>query len=157
MAISMAVKSLNTMHHDSMSVNFVRFGYTFPLPHNTTWGNTQIKTIRNGRQLQVNMSVGCHSESLQYSLVTHPAFFHWAMKQPRMSLRFTLGYALLRLQRDNYQHKQYSNPSNSSIMVSSITPSNPSNLRPSSFDLSLSTSPLRPLTFDLWPLTSALT
>ena len=147
----MAVKSLNTMHHDSMSVNFVRFGHTFPLPHNATWGNTQIKTIRNGRQLQVNMSVGCHSESLQYSLVTHPAFFHRAMKQPRVPLRFTLGYALLRLQRDNYQHKQYSNPSNTSIMVSSITPSNPSNLRPSSFDLSLSTSPLRPLTLDLWP------
>ena len=147
----MAVKSLNTMHHNSMSVNFVRFGHTFPLPHNATWGNTQIKTITNGRQLQVNMSVGCNSESLQYSLVTHPAFFHWAMKQPRVPLRFTLGYALLRLQRDNYQHKQYSNPSNTSIMVSSITPSNPSNLRPSSFDLSLSTSPLRPLTFDLWP------
>ena len=35
-AISMAVKSLNTMHHDSMSVNFVRFGHTFPLPHNAT-------------------------------------------------------------------------------------------------------------------------
>ena len=29
MAISMAEKSLNTMHHDSMSVNFVRFGHTF--------------------------------------------------------------------------------------------------------------------------------
>ena len=156
MAISMAVKSLNTMHHDSMSVNFVRFGYTFPLPHNTTWGNTQIKTIRNGRQLQVNMSVGCHSESLQYSLVTHPAFFHWAMKQPRVSLRFTLGYALLRLQRDNYQHKQYSNPSNPSIMVSSII-NHPSNLRPSSFDLSPSTFVLSPSTNDLWPLTSALT
>ena len=27
-----AVKSLNTMHHDSMSVNFVRFVHTFPLP-----------------------------------------------------------------------------------------------------------------------------
>ena len=24
------------MHHDSMSVNFVRFGHTFPLPHNAT-------------------------------------------------------------------------------------------------------------------------
>ena len=41
MAISMAVKSVNTMHHDSMSVNFVRFGHTFPLPHDATWGNTQ--------------------------------------------------------------------------------------------------------------------
>ena len=140
------------MHHNSMSVNFIRFGHTFPLPHNATWGNTQIKTIRNGRQLQVNMSVGCHSESLQYSLVTHPAFFHWAMKQPRVPLRFTLGYALLRLQRDNYQHKQYSNPSNSSIMVSSITPRT-SDLSPSTFVLSPSNSPLRPLTFDLWPLT----
>ena len=28
MAISIAVKSLNTMHHDSMSVNFVRFVHT---------------------------------------------------------------------------------------------------------------------------------
>lgn len=36
MAISIAVKSLNTMHHDSMSVNFVRFVHTFPLPHNAT-------------------------------------------------------------------------------------------------------------------------
>ena len=27
------------------------------------------------------------------------------MKQPRVSLRFTLGYALLRLQRDNYRHE----------------------------------------------------
>ena len=35
-AISMAVKRFNTMHHDSMSVNFVRFGHTFPLPHNAT-------------------------------------------------------------------------------------------------------------------------
>ena len=34
MAISIAVKSLNTMHHDSMSVNFVRFLHTFPFPHN---------------------------------------------------------------------------------------------------------------------------
>ena len=150
MTISIAVKSLNTMHHESMSVNFVRFVHTIPLPHDATWGNTQIKTIRNGRQLQVNMSVGCHSESLQYSLVTHPAFFHWAMKQPRVSLRFTLGYALLRLQRDNYQHKQYSNPSNPSIMVSSITPRT-SDLSPSTFVLSPSNSPLRPLTFDLWP------
>ena len=150
MAISMAVKSLNTMHHNSMSVNFIRFGHTFPLPHNATWGNTQIKTIRNGRQLQVNMSVGCHSESLQYSLVTHPAFFHWAMKQPRVSLRFTLGYALLRLQRDNYQHKQYSNPSNSSIMVSSITPRT-SDLRPLTLVLRHSSLALRPMTFDLWP------
>ena len=48
MAISIAVKSLNTMHHESMSVNFVRFVHTFPIPHNATWGNTQIKTIRNG-------------------------------------------------------------------------------------------------------------
>ena len=150
MAISMAVKSLNTMHHDSMSVNFVRFGHTFPLPHNATWGNTQIKTIRNGRQLQVNMSVGCHSESLQYSLVTHPAFFHWAMKQPRVPLRFTLGYALLRLQRDNYQHKQYSNPSNPSIMVSSITPRT-SDLSPLTLVLRHSSLALRPMTFDLWP------
>ena len=150
MAISMAVKSLNTMHHDSMSVNFVRFGHTFPLPHNATWGNTQIKTIRNGRQLQVNMSVGCHSESLQYSLVTHPAFFHRAMKQPRVPLRFTLGYALLRLQRDNYQHKQYSNPSNPSIMVSSITPRT-SDLRPLTLVLRHSSLALRPMTFDLWP------
>ncbi len=36
MAISIAVKSLNTMHHDSMSVNFVRFLHTFPFPHNAT-------------------------------------------------------------------------------------------------------------------------
>ena len=36
MAISMAVKSLNTMHQDSMNVNFVRFVHTFPLPHNAT-------------------------------------------------------------------------------------------------------------------------
>ena len=36
MAISIAVKSLNTMHHDSMSVNFVRFVHTFPFPHNAT-------------------------------------------------------------------------------------------------------------------------
>ena len=36
MAISIAVKSLNTRHHDSMSVNFVRFVHTFPLPHNPT-------------------------------------------------------------------------------------------------------------------------
>ena len=36
MAISIAVKSLNTMHHDSMSVNFVRFVHTFPIPHNAT-------------------------------------------------------------------------------------------------------------------------
>ena len=35
-AISIAVKSLNTMHHDSMSVNFVRFLHTFPFPHNAT-------------------------------------------------------------------------------------------------------------------------
>ena len=36
MAISIAVKSLNTMHHDSMSVNFVRFVHTIPLPHDAT-------------------------------------------------------------------------------------------------------------------------
>ncbi len=36
MTISIAVKSLNTMHHDSMSVNFVRFVHTFPIPHNAT-------------------------------------------------------------------------------------------------------------------------
>ena len=28
-----------------MSVNFVRFVHTFPLPHNATWGNTQIEIV----------------------------------------------------------------------------------------------------------------
>ena len=36
MAISIAVKSLNTMHHDSMSVNFDKNENTFPLNQNAT-------------------------------------------------------------------------------------------------------------------------
>ena len=55
---------------------------------------------------------------------------------PRVSLRFTLGYALLRLQRDNY-------PLPSDLCPQTFA------LRPSSFDL-------RPLTFVLRPLPSDL-
>ena len=51
------------------------------------------------------------------------------MKKNRVSLRFTLGYALLRLQRDNYSFA----------------------LCPSTFALSPSTFALRPLPFALRP------
>ena len=61
MAISMAVKSLNTMHHDSMSVNFVRFGQTSPLPHNATWGNTQILTTKNELLTEFSYKGSCIS------------------------------------------------------------------------------------------------
>ena len=45
--IFVAVRCLKIIHHDFNSVDFAQLGHTFPLPHNATWGSTQIKAPRN--------------------------------------------------------------------------------------------------------------
>ena len=64
------------------------------------------------------------------------------IKQPRVSLRSTLGYVLLRLQRDNYSFDFYHSTFD---------------LSPSTLDLTPSTFDLSPLTFDLRPHSTCAT